>query len=349
MQTSFSQRFPHLSEIITTPIAELPTPVSQLEELSQHAFIKSDNLTHSQYGGNKIRKLDWTGADVQSKNARHVVTFGAIGTNAGVATAMMCQRLGVRCTIYLFDQPLSETVNANLKRMQGYGAELIYCGSLLHTIIRFYTSPLRLLPGSYFLWAGCSNPPAILAYVDAVFELQQQIAGGELPEPDKIVVPVGSGSTAAGLYLGLTLTGLGSELIPVRVAPLKLGPFDACTDSIINKMIRQGAQQLGINTPLPQSKLNHAYYGEGYGHSNEQVKAAIDKFKQSGITLEGTYSGKAACAFLDNLQSSTGPVLFWNTYNSSQYIPTPALSHLPASLTKRLQKGDSQQGQVNGS
>ncbi|WP_419810517.1 1-aminocyclopropane-1-carboxylate deaminase/D-cysteine desulfhydrase [Bacterioplanoides sp.] len=362
MQSSFTQRFPHLFDTESSvnraadkssPIASLPTPVGSLPELGEQAFVKYDNLTHPEYGGNKIRKLDWIAADIRKNKARHVITFGAIGTNAGVATAMMCQRLGVRCSIYLFDQPLSNTVYANIKRMQGYGAELIYCGSLFNTMLRFYSSVYRLKPYCYFLWAGCSNPPAILAYVDAAFELQQQVQQGLIPEPKKIVIPVGSGSSAAGLYLGLQLTGLSSELIPVRVAPSKLGPFDACSDAIINRQIKTGAELLKLgsrstprSTPqplphsLPQSKLNHDYYGEGYGHADEQVKHAISTFAQSGIQLEGTYSGKAACAFLDCLKRSSGPVLFWNTYNSSAYIPEPAISVLPNALKKKLEASE---------
>ena len=340
MTPLFCQRFPDLA--LSQTIAELPTPVRPLDALGSNAWVKCDDLSHPQYGGNKIRKLDWIAADIQQQNKHHVISFGAIGTNAGVATAMMCQRLGLRCTLYLFDQPDSDTVRANLQRMQYYGAELIYCGSLWQTMLRFYLSPHRLRRDSYFLWAGCSNPPAILAYVDAAFELKQQIDQGIMPVPEKIVLPVGSGSTAAGMYLGIQLSGLPSELIAVRVAPAKLGPFDACSDAIVNNMIRQGASLLGLSQQsLPTSSLNHQYYGDGYGCADEQVYRAIARFAEAGVTLEGTYSGKAACAFLDQLTTAQQPVLFWNTFNSSDFLsqvndPATLLASLPSRLRRRL-------------
>lgn len=342
MNSSFLRRFPHLSSRNHQTISELPTPLVTVPQLGQHAWLKQDNLSHSEYGGNKLRKLDFIAADIVAQQKSHVVSFGAIGTNAGVATAMMCQQLGLACTLFLFDQPVTTTVSNNLKRMLGYGARLIYCGSLSHTLLRFFCSPQRLDRNSYFLWAGCSNPPAILAYVSAVFELQQQLQAQGLPHPGHIVVPVGSGGTAAGLYLGLQLTGLNSTLVPVRVAPARLGPFDACSDKTVNRMIRQAAGLLQLDDRnLPRARLVEGYYGAGYGHAGPRVEQAIDTFSAAGIHLEGTYSGKAACAFLDLLtqqssQQPVRPVLFWNTYNSSDYIPDADLRQLPLRLQRRL-------------
>ncbi|HEX6590729.1 MAG TPA: hypothetical protein VF050_01890, partial [Moraxellaceae bacterium] len=58
-----------------------------------------------------------------------------------------------------------------------------------------------------------------------------------------------------------------------------------------------------------------------YGHDSAAARAAIAAFAQEGITLESTYSGKAAAAFLDRLGTAGVPVLFWNTFNSR---PLPA-------------------------
>ena len=51
----------------------LPTPVKALPELASNAWVKQDDLTHPDYGGNKIRKLDFVLADIkrQNKKARH--------------------------------------------------------------------------------------------------------------------------------------------------------------------------------------------------------------------------------------------------------------------------------------
>lgn len=320
--------YPDLSKLLTSvELSQLPTPVACLADCSedeslkaryQNAWIKQDDKTHHEYGGNKIRKLDFILADIQQQGKKHVFTFGAIGTNAGVATAMACRDRGLKCTIFLFDQPESDTVRKNYRAMQKYGAELIHCGSLLKTVLRFYLCTARLSQDSYFLWAGCSNPVATLAYVNATFELKQQIEQGLLPEPSKIYLPVGSTSTVAGLTLGVQLAGLKSQVVGVRVVQQKLGWFDSCTESMADDYITQAAELLGVaKEQRPNCKFDHSYFGEAYGQPTQQSQTAVNEFSKLGISLENTYSGKAAAAFLDQLDASKNePVLFWNTFSS---------------------------------
>lgn len=303
----------------------LPTPVKALNKLADNAWIKQDDLTHPGYGGNKIRKLDFILADIKLRQKKHVITFGATGTNAGVATAMMCFRNQLKCTVYLFKQPLSQTVKDNLALMQAYGAELIYCGSLLKTVLSYYCSRYRLNRDSYFLWAGCSNSVATFAYINAAFELKQQIDNNELPEPEHIFVPVGSCSTLAGLTLGAKLCGLNSKVIGIRVAPAYLGPFPACTAGEVNKVIKQAAKQMqnwGINNlgAIPDCIFSDEYYGEGYGIASNKSQLAIERFQELGVKLENTYSGKAAAAFIEQLEKSQKPQLFWQTFNSADSL-----------------------------
>lgn len=313
--------------------ATLPTPVGSLGDA---AWIKRDDLTHPLYGGNKIRKLEFIIGEWRARKIREVITFGAIGTNAGLATALACHQENIRCRVLLFDQPVSDTVQANLKAMQQLGAQLDYCGSLFNTVMRYYLHPRRLVPDRYFLFAGCANPAATFAYVNAAFELKAQITAGELPEPAEIVVPVGSSSTLAGLTLGCQLAGLHTRVIGVRVAPSHLGPFPACTTETVMAQIRTAHAFLRKNAgpaipenPVPPT-LRDDYYGPGYGEPTPEALQAIRLFgERHGIKLEQTYSAKAAACFVDRLKSATGPVLFWNTFNSR---PMDSLPKAPATL-----------------
>jgi D-cysteine desulfhydrase len=326
----------------------LPTPVKAITELANNAWIKQDDLTHPNYGGNKIRKLDFILADIKRQQKKHVITFGATGTNAGVATAMMCYRNQLKCTVYLFEQPLSQTVKDNLALMQAYGAELIYCGSLLKTVLSFYCSRYRLHRDSYFLWAGCSNSVATFAYINAAFELKQQIDNQDLPEPEHIFVPVGSCSTLAGLTLGAKLCGLNSKVVGIRVAPAYLGPFPACTEGEVNKVIKQAVTQMrswgiGDLSPIPDCSFSDEFYGKGYGIASKSSEQAISRFKEIGIKLENTYTGKAAAAFIEQLDKSKKPQLFWQTFNSAdallraeQDTQVNQHSHLSPALEKYL-------------
>ena len=328
MSHALFQYWPQLAQTIPViEFAELPTPVELFAKAGsefsapENLWIKRDDLTHKEYGGNKIRKLDFVLSDIRRKNKKHVITFGATGTNAGVATAIMCHRNNLKCTIYLFDQPVTDTVKKNLELMRRYGAELIYKGSLLKTVLAYYLSPYRLHQDSYFLWAGCSNDVATFAYVNAAFELKQQIHNGELPEPEDIFVPVGSCSTLAGLTLGVEMAGLNTKVIGIRVAPAYLGPFPACTAGEVNKVINKAYNWLEKNSvPLnfkqPECVFSDDYFGEGYGRATEKSQHAIDVFSKAGIQLENTYSAKAAAAFLEQASNNDKPQLFWNTFNS---------------------------------
>lgn len=296
-----------------------PTAVEAMA-MSPEAWIKRDDLSHAEYGGNKIRKLEFIIADAKRQGAKRIITFGAIGTNHGVATAMMCQRAGLQAVVYLFDQPVTDTVKKNLRLMQYYGARLIYKGTLFKTVLAYYLSPYRLQNGSYFLFAGGSNLYGTLSFVNGACELKAQIDQGLCPEPAVIVCPVGSSATLAGLSYGCQLLGMKTRVMGVRVAPARLGPFAACTtDTVYGLMTEVHTFLKAFDSALPKPErpwLVDDYYGDGYGVATDNGDKAIALFREQGIQLEQTYTGKAAAAFMDQLALNSGPVLFWNTYNS---------------------------------
>lgn len=320
--------FPSLAqELAPLALCDLPTPVQALPGIAGNAWIKRDDITHREYGGNKLRKLEFVAAELRAHRARHVYTFGATGTNAGVAAAMVCRQLDIPCTIFTFDQPPSATVDANQALMRHYGAHLVHCGPLWAAALAWYAHPRRLDPRSYFLFAGCSNPVATFAYVNAAFELQAQAARGECPLPAEIVVAAGSAATLAGLTLGCALAGLPTRVVGVRVAPSHVGPFAACTPGVTRAMMDAALARLQRHGAMlmasPAADLRDDWYGPGYGTGTPQAVRAIAVGRDNGIALEQTYSGKAFAAFLERLPATDGPVLFWHTFNSR---PAPGKS-----------------------
>jgi 1-aminocyclopropane-1-carboxylate deaminase/D-cysteine desulfhydrase-like pyridoxal-dependent ACC family enzyme len=315
-----------VSRVPWRPLADLPTPVQRLS-LASNAWIKRDDVTHTEYGGNKIRKLEFIIADALARGAQKIVTFGATGTNHGVATAMMCQRVGLACEVLLFDQPDSPTVRMNQSLMRHYGAQLVYCGSLGYTVMRYYLHPDRLRRGNYFLFAGGSNVAGTLGFVNAAFEIRQQVADGIMAAPATVVCPVGSSATLAGLTLGFQWAGMPVKVIGVRVAPSHLGPFAACTTDTVSALMQKTRRHVmkarGMSLPLHEKPvLLDEYYGDGYGVGASWGEAAKARFAREGHVLEQTYSAKAAACFLDQVDASDLPVLFWQTFNSRP-VPGP--------------------------
>ena len=320
-QRALFARFPALAPVLA-PLAlcSLPTRVHALASMGSHAWIKRDDETHPAYGGNKMRKLELVGAELVRTHARRAVLFGATGTNAGVAASMVCRQLGVALDVLTFPQPASATVDRNRALMRHYGARLVPAGNLATTVIAWQLHPRRLTGDTAFLFAGCSNPSATFAYVDAAFELRAQMDAGACPHFESIFVAAGSGSTLAGLTLGCALAGVRARVVGVRVAPKRVGPIPACAPSTITRMMRAAARTItqvtGERVDVPAPILDDTWYGAGYGAPTPAAREAIEAFAREGVTLEQTYTGKAAAAFLAHARSSRTPALFWNTFSA---------------------------------
>jgi D-cysteine desulfhydrase len=181
-----------------------------------------------------------------------------------------------------------------------------------------------------------------LSFVNAAFELKQQIEQGLLPEPDHIICPVGSSGTLAGLALGCQLAGLKSKVIGIRVAPSHLGIIPICTTETVTSLMNKTYAHLrSLDKSIPKISLNKIhldddYYGEGYGFSIEEGDQAITAFEKRGIKLEATYTAKAAAAAIKLCcADSNKSVLYWHTFNSAKMdneLSTAQLNSLPKSL-----------------
>ena len=164
------------------------------------------------WGGNKVRKLEWILPDAKRRGKRTILTFGALATNHGLATALYAREQGLRCAIALVDQPVDDHVRAQLERLRASGATLHFTHTKARTVAAAPWLLLRhRLP--YVLPAGGSSPLGALGYVEGALELAEQVRDGALPEPTHVVCAAGSGGTAAGLLLGLRMAGLRTKVL----------------------------------------------------------------------------------------------------------------------------------------
>jgi len=322
------REYPELAE--NTPrisLGTFPTPVQRLNQIENaNLWIKRDDLSSPVYGGNKIRKLEFILGEARRRKSAHIITFGGIGTHHGLATAIFCRKLGIKCTLLLFYQPVTAGVKKNLLLFSRYKAATIYKTTLWKTVVSYYLLQRFKHPGAYFVYAGGSNPEGTIGYVNAAFELKKQINRGEVPEPEVIICPLGSGGTLAGLSLGLQLAGLQTRLTGVRVSESHLGPFQACTKNTVEKLIKRTYALLklrcrhlpDINIRLPE--ILHDYFGGGYGVPTRAASEVSHLLKdRQGIVLDTTYTSKAFAAVYDYCQKhgkDAGPVLYWHTHNS---------------------------------
>ena len=66
---------------------------------------------------------------------------------------------------------------------------------------------------------GGTSPRGVLGFVNAAFEIAEQVVAGDLPEPDLVYVPLGSMGTAAGLAIGFAAREMKTKVVGVRVLP----------------------------------------------------------------------------------------------------------------------------------
>jgi len=307
-------------------LGNFPTPIQRLSELGfENLWIKRDDLTSLVYGGNKVRKLEFILAAAQRRKAKQVITFGGIGTNHGLATAIFCRQLGMGCTLLLFWQPVTPHVQENLRLFQKFQANSVYAKTLWHAVWRYYVLERLKHPRAYFVYAGGSNALGTLGFVNAAMEVKEQVAKGNMPEPAVIICPLGSGGTLGGLWLGVQLAGLRTQVIGVRVTASHLGPIQACTPGTVLKLMEttyaflrkrsRNIPDISIEAPL----IVEDYFGEGYGYPTEAGTRAHRFLKdKTNIVLEPTYTAKTFAAVMDYCRSrseSGAPVLYWHTYN----------------------------------
>lgn len=324
-------------------LGSFPTPVQKLEKLAKltefkNIYIKQDSLSGPKsfseevqyFGGNKIRKLEFLLADALNSESDTIVTVGAAGSNHALATAVCSQILDLNCIIMLTPQENTSYTRRNLLMDLYYCPEIkAYSSDAQRTVDIFNISREYILDGKkspYFIPVGGSNEIGAIGFVNAAFELKEQIKKGELPEPDLIYVTAGSCGTAAGLILGVKAAGLKSKVVAVRIS----GTHESKTKAI-NKIISETNAYLNkLHSSFPIFEITENNYsiaddfaGEAYAKCTTEAAAAIKLLKLSEkIQLDGTYTGKTFAAMLSDLKKpelKDKVVLFWNTYCAGDF------------------------------
>jgi 1-aminocyclopropane-1-carboxylate deaminase/D-cysteine desulfhydrase-like pyridoxal-dependent ACC family enzyme len=323
------RRFPALAaKLPYIALGSLPTPIEKAERLGAalglpQLYIKRDDLSGEAYGGNKTRKLELFLADAKARGKKTVITSGAAGSNHALATAIYAKKLGLRAVLLLLPQPSTPAVRRNLLADHLAGAEMRLVGTQKQ--VKRITDKLlqTSAPGEdpYVIEAGGSSPLGNVGYVNAAFELADQIKAGLLPEPDRIYVAMGTMGCAVGLRLGIDAAKLKTKVIPVRAST-----WEASSEAKMIAMYKETVALLrALDPTFPalelrkgEGWLKEGYLGGGYGVPTPKGEAAIVQFKElTGVALEPTYTGKALAALLDDAPNMKGEVVvFWNSYNS---------------------------------
>jgi 1-aminocyclopropane-1-carboxylate deaminase/D-cysteine desulfhydrase-like pyridoxal-dependent ACC family enzyme len=296
-------------------IGNYPTPIQRGPEGTPGLWIKRDDLVAARYGGNKVRKLERLLEDVRAKKKRRIVTIGAAGSHQVLATAIYGAEAGFEVEAVLVPQVGTDHARANLRVALAHGLRVVVAPS-------WDAAPALIRRDAYLFPLGGSNALSCLGFVDAAKELEAQVAAGELPEPEAIVVALGSGGTAAGLAVGLATTSLRTRVVGVAVAPpLKV------VEVMTRRLAKKTAALAGIAVDELRLDIDRRWLGRGYGYSTREGERAMAEASRFGLLLDPTYTAKAFAAALD--VARTKRVLYWHTLSSAP-LPIADAPLLPA-------------------
>jgi D-cysteine desulfhydrase len=303
-------------------LAHLPTPIQHFDALDKliglELWIKRDDANAGAAAGNKIRKLEFLLAEAIAQASTHVITCGDEQSNHARATALLAAQLGLHSVLLLrtknAQEPPMPVANTLLDRLAG--ARIIWVSP------EDYEQRDRLMAQeagtlatvgarAYVIPEGGSNGLGAQGYVEAMRETRQQLdlgLLGSIREFDSIVVPCGTGGTAAGTALGASHHGIARQLLAMAVCATSQH-FREAIDRII---VDARAVNSRLSASVPVSVLDD-YRGSAYGVATpEQLEFIALVARTAGVVLDPVYTGKALFG-LSRLKDKPQRALFIHT------------------------------------
>lgn len=313
----------NLDRLPRHPLAQLPTPIAQLERLTlalggPELLIKRDDQTGLALGGNKTRKLEFLVGQALAQGADTLVTLGAAQSNHCRQTAAAAAQAGLQCELILNGNK-PEVANGNLLLNELLGARLHWIErSQRAAKTKTLEAELRAAGRKpYLIPVGGSNGVGATGYVVALQELMEQLHVIN-QRVDHIVFGSSSGGTQAGLVLGARLVGFTGRVTGLSID--KNDPEHGEYEIEVAQIANECARYIGAEVQLSAGDIEvvYGYKGEGYGIVGDLEREAIRLLARTeGIVLDPVYAGRAFGALVDMIRKgrfqSGEKVLFWHT------------------------------------
>ena len=294
----------HLASRPRAALAQLPTPIHPLKNFGKHLpdcelWIKRDDLTGLEGGGNKTRKLEYLVGDAIEGGADTLVTAGAIQSNHPRQTAAAAAKCNLKCALLHFGWtkdagPVYRQVG-NILLSSIMGADLyldeterpIEDQSPLVEFCEFLQSQGH---APYLIPAGASEHRlGSLGYMNCAAEIVQQSL--ELGVRfDYVVHCTGSSSTQSGLVAGFAAMGETTRVI---------GVADDDETHIkrnrVEKLANEALAELAISARISSAEVEIVAVDQSpYGSAEPATLDAIRLFARTeGLIADPVYEGKA--------------------------------------------------------
>jgi 1-aminocyclopropane-1-carboxylate deaminase/D-cysteine desulfhydrase-like pyridoxal-dependent ACC family enzyme len=150
----------------------------------------------------------------------------------------------------------------------------------------------------YFIDKAGHAPLGLWGYLNAAQELHAQFERLSRP-PDRIYLACGTGTTQAGLLLGLRLLGC-----PVRITGVTVARTAERCQAEIEQVVEDFCHHHGLDNPLTPGdiEIDNRWVGPAYDAVPAQRWRVIaEQAGQRGLLLDPIYTSRAMQATLDSL------------------------------------------------
>ena len=263
-------------------------------------------------GGGKARKAVYYEELLREQGYNAVVTCGGIQSNHNRAIALMCAKNGWKCHLCIQgtkERFMAEKGNALMDRLSGAECELIKPED---TAVAMDRAIKRLAAEGYkpyYCHGGGHDLPGGVSFVEAVEELAMR-----LEKPEYIFHASGTGSTQAGIVVGLDRIGWSD----VKCMGISVARQYENGRQAIAEFANMLAEHYGMLERYDDRILfNTDYLYGGYEQFTPEMDAYLKiAMKKTGLMFDTTYSGKAFYGMMDIIKEqglTDKRIVFWHT------------------------------------
>lgn len=291
-------------------LANLPTRIEKLKSQPWgnriDLYIKRDDETGVELGGNKVRKLEYALAEAIAQGCDTVITAGAVQSNHCRATAAACVKLGLGCVLVLASDE-KQALDGNYLLDELLGATIMFVptetyATQLPDVMTEVKEELEAeFKKPYLIPVGASNGIGTFGYFHAFDEILEQEKELGLSF-DTIVCAIGSGGTYAGLALANKVRKAGKRVLGVNITSHR----EYFEQKILS--ISQEFREYYGDVSFQEEDIHilEGYVGRGYALSSGSELEFIRTFaKTEGIILDPVYTGKAMGGLFNELKEKS--------------------------------------------
>ncbi len=299
-----------LGKLPRTSLALLPTPIQPLNNLGAslggpELWMKRDDLSGLEGGGNKTRKLEFLVGDALSQGADVLVTVGAIQSNHTRQTAAAAAKVGLKCALlhcaWTKDAGPNYRTVGNVLLSHLMGADL-YIEETERPIedqgpLEEFVSHLGEQGHTPYLIPGGASEHRLgsMGYIKCAAEIAVQSSDSGL-NFDYLIHCTGSSSTQAGLLAGFAVLGIKTRVI---------GVSDDDEIEIKKTRVRQLAndalQELGLSVRVAKKDVEViSSNSNAYGVPDTEIMSGIRLLaRKEGLIADPVYEGRAIRGLLN--------------------------------------------------